>query len=177
LPRAPDTELLELRQLRPRHRDALAHVGSRVGVHRQRHVKIGTVQRAQEAREREPDLDPRLVVELGLARLDAGQQLAAEERPRVALRRAPDEDRLRHRQRQKRREARQHRELPLDARDRDLPSREPEGVPLVHDPDGVVPAFGEPAQRAHLELWKLSQESARQLVVDGDLCAPDWHRP
>ena len=63
----------------------------------------------------------------------------------------PDEDRPRDRQRQQRRQLRQHRELALEPRDRDLPARKAERVALVDDPDAVVPPLGQLAQRAHLE--------------------------
>ena len=101
------------------------------------------LQRAQEGGQLERDLEPRVVIERGHAGLDAGDQLGAEERPGVPVGRLADEGRHRHSQRQLRRELRQHRDLALEAGDRDLALRKAKGVALVHDPDAVVPPLGE----------------------------------
>ena len=165
----PDAEALDLGQLLPCQRRAPVHVRPPVGVERQCHVELDGVQLAQEPRELESDLDARLVVEPSVARLGSRQQVAAEERPREVVVRLADEHRHRHGQRQERRELRQHGELPLDPRDRDGAMRDPERVALVDDPDAVVPALGELARGARLQLRELPQQPPHDGLVDVDL--------
>ena len=50
-------------------------------------------------------------------------------------------------------------------------------VALVNEPDTVVPAFGEPSQRAELELRELRQQPQHERLVDHELGRPDRHRP
>jgi hypothetical protein len=175
--RAPDPEPLELGEIATRQRHPLRHVGARVCVHRQRLIQLDGVKRPQEARELQHHLEPGRVVELCVAGLAAGEELAAEERPWVALGGVPAEDRVRDRQRQERCELRQDRQFELYAGNRDLPPREAKGIPLVHDPDGVVPALGQRAQRVHAQLRELRQEQTGKRLAHDDLRAPDWHRP
>ena len=126
------------------------------------------MQLAQEAGEAEPDLDPGVVVQLCVPALGPRQQLAAEERPGIPAVGSADEGRPRHGQRQHG-ELWQDRELALHAGDGDLAVREPEGVALVHEPDRVVPALGELAQRSRLELRELPEQPAHERLVDDDL--------
>ena len=167
--RAPDPEPLELGEIAARQRHPLRHVGARVRVHRQRLVQLDGVKRPQEGRELQHHVEPGRVVELCVAGLAAGEELAAEERPGVALGGPPAEGRVRDRQRQERRELRQDRQFKLYAGNRDLPSREAKGIPLVHDPDGVVPALGQRAQRLHAQFRELRQEQTDKRLVHDDL--------
>ena len=116
------------------------------------------------------------VAQAGDRRLASCDQLAAEERPREALRRAADEHGNGDAQRQPRRELRQHGDLALEARQRDRAAREAEHPAAVGEPDAVVPALPQQRQRAQLELRELAgDQRAGQLLTDLDLRAPLVH--
>src|SRR5205823_11504747 len=171
----PDAEAVELRQLLTRAGNAFRHVGTRVHVDRELDRQLDGVELAQERSDLEGYAEPRHVVEAGVAGLLSREELAAEEGPRVVAVGAADEDGIRDRKRQPRGEERQDGELELEARDADRPLREAEGPVLVHEPDRVVPALGEAAQRAHLQLGELAEQTAH-LLVDDDVGGPDGHR-
>src|SRR5207248_5035349 len=99
------------------------------------------------------------------------------EGPRILVRRRTHVQRRRHGHGQEWREFRQDNDLPLRSGDTDLPSRKPEGVALVDDPDRVVPAVAEWAERADFELRELLQQTPCKPLVDDDLGLPDRHEP
>ena len=105
-----------------------------------------------------------------------GNDRPAEERPGKRGGWAPDEHRLRDRQRQQRRERRQHPQLAADAVQRDLTPRKAKDPALVDEPGRVVPALAREPQRRELELRELrAQQQPRQRLVDDDLRAPLGH--
>ena len=87
--------------------------------------------------------------------------------------RRPTRDRGR--QRDLRRELAQHRDLALDARDRDLAAREAERPALVDEPDRVVPALAEQLERARARSTARRSAGARAPASTETLGAPLGH--
>jgi hypothetical protein len=116
------------------------------------------VKRAQESSELRPELDARLVAELGVRRLTTGQKGRSEEGPRESFARHTDEAGIGNACGKQWSQQRQHGDLALDARDRDLPSREAERPGLLDDPDRVVPALTQRASGTGIELGELLRE-------------------
>ena len=172
----PEAEPLAVGQPLARERDALVHVDPAERVVGQVRRDLDAVQRAQERAELAREAVAIRVAQAGIRDLATADQLAAEERPRIAAVRPADEARDRDRERQQRRQLRQHRDLALDAGQRDRAAREAEHPAVVGEPDAVVPALAEQLERQWLELRELAgDQRAGQLAVDHDLRAPLVH--
>ncbi len=135
------------------------------------------MEHAEEASELGAEILASMVVEAGVGDLAPGKERRAEERPVEALARSTDEPRLRNRNGEERRESRQHRELALDAGDRDLAPRKAKHPPVLDDPGRIVPALAEQFRGGRIELGKLlAEEHPHERLVDDDLRIPLGHR-
>ena len=162
----PQAQPLDLPQALPGHRDPEAHVPTAVRVGRQlveQAGEVGAVQPAQERSQRSGKATTGGFGQAGVGDLPTGHEPATEEGPGKPLGGAPDEDWLGDRQRQERRQARQHGDLALHAGDRGGAPGEAEHPALVHQPDRVVPALGEQADRAerHSRNWPATSRPTR----------------
>src|SRR5918993_4642094 len=156
--------------------DAEAHVGAPDRVDRQLDVELRRVERTEKATQWPCQRQPRLVVEIGFGELLPRHHRPAEEGPRELGVRLADEERLWDRQRQQRREPRQHRQLPREAVQGNLAPRETEQPRSVDEPCGVVPALAGEMELSRIELRELRrQEPPRERLVNDDLRAPLRH--
>ena len=176
--RLPDPVGAEFREAFARHRNALAHVRAAHRVDRQRVdpfelEQLRRMQRPQELAERPGRPRPLGVGRCGMRGLLPGEERRAEERPREGVAGPACERRLGNRQRQSRREPRQHGELPGHGRHGDLAARETERPPPVDEPDGVVPTLTERLERRELELVELiAKQPPDETSIDHDLGLP-----
>ena len=138
---------------------------------------LDLVKNVQEAPELGAQLLASLVRQLGISGLTSGKKRSAEERPRVAVARSPDESGLGNRNGKQRGEPRQDGQLTLHARDRDRTTREAERPLLLDHPDRVVPALAEQPSGCRVELRELvGEKRAHERLVDDDVGVPLGHR-
>jgi hypothetical protein len=120
---------------------------------------------------------PPVVRDGRVGELLAMDQVRTEERPRVVVPGCAEVHGRRDRERQHRCELRQHGHLADDAGNRDLATGEAERPLPVHEPDGVVPALGKRAERAHHQVREpRCQEPADERRIHDKLGRPLLHR-
>ena len=136
----------ELDETLPCPRRANLHIGARDRVNGKLDWNPDVMQHAEELPQRAGKRGAGTVVELCVGQLPSRDERPAEERPWKLGARAADENGQRDRQRQQRRESRQHAQLATDAVERDLTARKAKEPAVVDEPGRVVPALAGEAE-------------------------------
>ncbi len=175
--RMPDACCFDLGETLASARDAKRHLCPPIRIDRKLGVDLDLVKNVQEASELGAQLLASLVRQLSISGLTSGKKRCAEERPRVAVARLPDESGLGNRNGKQRGEPRQDGQLTLHARDRDRTTGEAKRPLLLDHPHRVVPALAEQPSGCRLELGELvGEKPAHERLVDDDVGVPLGHR-